>query len=81
MAVQATKFWSRETGQKKITLICPLLETMLTLKAQCVAAGINVKIIRDAGHTEIEPGSYTVLAVGPAPASVLDPICGALKPY
>ena len=32
-------------------------------------------------HTEIEPGSRTVLAVGPAPASALDPITRHLKPY
>lgn len=34
-----------------------------------------------AGHTEIEPGSKTVLAVGPAPASVIDPVTRHLKPY
>ena len=38
-------------------------------------------LIRDAGHTEIEPGSRTVLAVGPAPASAMNPLTRHLKPF
>ena len=30
-----------------------------------LTAGLNTYLIRDAGHTEIEPGSRTVFAVGP----------------
>ena len=65
----------------KITLKCPSVDELLQLEEACAAAGLNTYLIRDAGHTEIEPGSRTVLAVGPAPASAIDPICGHLKPY
>ena len=57
------------------------MEELLQLEVKCAAAGLNTYLIRDAGHTEIEPGSRTVLAVGPAPASAMDPYTRHLKPY
>lgn len=38
-------------------------------------------IIRDAGQTQVAPGTRTVIAIGPAPKSVLDKISGHLKLY
>ena len=57
--------WLR-IGQMKITVKCPTVQELLELQEKCAAAGLNCYLIRDAGHTEIEPGSRTVLAVGPA---------------
>merc|ERR1712086_1160324 len=68
-------------GQMKITVKCPTVEELLSLEQQCISAGLVTSLIRDAGHTEIDPGSRTVLAVGPAPARVLDHITRHLKPY
>ena len=62
---QAVRDWLR-IGQMKITVKCPSLEELLQLQNACATAGLNTYLIRDAGHTEIEPGSRTVLAVGPA---------------
>lgn len=76
----AVRDWLR-IGQMKITVKCPTVQELLDLEQKCAAAGLNTCLIRDAGHTEIEPGSRTVLAVGPAPASALDPITRHLKPY
>uniref|UniRef100_A0A0D3JHE1 peptidyl-tRNA hydrolase n=1 Tax=Emiliania huxleyi (strain CCMP1516) TaxID=280463 RepID=A0A0D3JHE1_EMIH1 len=80
----AVRDWLR-IGQMKITVKCPTVAELLELERRCIAAGLNCCLIRDAGqsalHTEIEPGSRTVLAVGPAPASALDPITRHLKPY
>ena len=76
----AVKDWLR-IGQMKITVKCPTVQELLELEEKCNAAGLNTCLIRDAGHTEIEPGSRTVLAVGPAPASAMDPLTGHLKPY
>ena len=70
-----------ESWPQKITVKCPTLDELLQLQDACAAAGLNTYLIRDAGHTEIEPGSRTVLAVGPAPASVMDPLTRHLKPY
>ena len=77
---KAVRDWLR-IGQMKITVKCPTVEELLALEQRCAAAGLNTYLIRDAGHTEIEPGSRTVLAVGPAPASALDPFTRHLKPY
>ena len=57
------------------------VEELLSLEQQCINAGLVTSLIRDAGHTEIDPGSRTVLAVGPAPARALDHITRHLKPY
>ena len=76
----AIRDWLR-IGQMKITVKCPTLQELIELEEKCAAAGLNTCLIRDAGHTEIEPGSRTVLAVGPAPASAMDPITRHLKPY
>ena len=76
----AVRDWLR-IGQMKITVKCPSVQELLELQEQCAAAGLNTYLIRDAGHTEIEPGSRTVLAVGPAPASAMDPLTRHLKPY
>ena len=72
--------WLR-IGQMKITVKCPTVAELLQLEEGCAAAGLNTYLIRDAGHTEIEPGSRTVLAVGPAPASAMDSLTRHLKPF
>jgi PTH2 family peptidyl-tRNA hydrolase len=70
-----------QMGQMKITVKCQTVDELLKLQKDCSAAGLNTYLIRDAGHTEIEPGSRTVLAVGPAPASAMNKFTGHLKPY
>ena len=71
MCPNAVRDWLR-IGQMKITVKCPSVQELLELEERCASAGLNTYLIRDAGHTEIEPGSRTVLAVGPAPASAMD---------
>lgn len=34
-------------------------------QAQACAAGINAHVVHDAGRTQVEAGSATVLAIGP----------------
>jgi PTH2 family peptidyl-tRNA hydrolase len=36
-------------------------------------------VVRDAGRTEVEAGSVTVLAVGPATAELIDMVTGELR--
>eukprot|EP00434_Breviolum_minutum_P041405 symbB.v1.2.036829.t1/scaffold5292.1/size28769/2 len=40
---------------------------------------IEAESIQDAGHTEVEPGTTTVLAIGPAGGKQLDEVTGHLK--
>jgi len=42
---------------------------------------IPTATIRDAGHTEVEPGTCTVLGFGPCKSSILDPITRHLKSF
>ena len=72
--------WERQ-GQMKITLKCPKVQTLQDLAKSASDAAIPLYLVRDAGHTQIDPGSRTVLALGPAPSSTLQPLTGALKLY
>ncbi len=54
-------------------------EDMMRLKSSANEAGICSYIVEDAGHTQVEPGSKTVLALGPAPKSKIDKITSSLK--
>lgn len=40
------------------------------------AAGLPCMVIEDAGRTEVEPGTRTVLGIGPAPKALIDAITG-----
>lgn len=52
---------------------------MMDLRLKAIAKDINTCLIRDAGRTQIEPNSKTVLAIGPALSSQLDELTGHLK--
>ena len=54
-------------------------EELLTLQATARSLGVTAEVIQDAGRTQIDPGSLTVLGVGPAPKSLVDRITGGLK--
>ncbi|CRK23710.1 hypothetical protein BN1708_013772, partial [Verticillium longisporum] len=62
------------------TLACYKGEDELKkLRAAARAQGVTAEVIADAGRTQIEAGSLTVLGVGPAPKSLVDKITGHLK--
>jgi PTH2 family peptidyl-tRNA hydrolase len=66
-------------GSKKVTLRVDDEATMLALAGEARKAQLPHYVIQDAGRTQIAAGSRTVLAVGPAPASLVDAITGDLK--
>ena len=41
----------------------------------------QTKIVRDAGRTQLEPGTVTALAVGPAEDDAVDAVTGDLSLY
>ena len=69
--------WRRE-GQRKIALLVPTLGEMTDLERRARARGIPTVWVEDAGFTEVAPGTRTCLGLGPALASDLDALTGAL---
>ncbi len=72
------KAWLRE-GQKKVAVKVSSEEELLELRLQAVNHSLPFALIRDAGMTELPPGTITVLGIGPAKAEVIDEVTGELK--
>jgi len=70
--------WERQ-GQAKIALQVKTEEQLEVLQARAISMGLVAEVIVDAGRTQIEAGSQTVLGIGPAPKSVIDEVTGGLK--
>lgn len=70
-----------EDGQAKVTLKVESESEMKDLVRKARDAGVIAETIRDAGRTQLIPGTMTVAAVGPAPLNIIDLITGHLKLY
>ncbi|KAK4216170.1 peptidyl-tRNA hydrolase [Rhypophila decipiens] len=70
--------WERR-GQAKIAVQVKSQEELVALQQKARSLGVTAEAIIDAGRTQIEAGSMTVLGVGPAPKSRVDLITGGLK--
>lgn len=69
------------TGEKKITLSISGKAELEALAQKACDMGLPHHLVRDAGHTQVAPGSETVLGIGPAPVAAIDAITGGLKLY
>jgi PTH2 family peptidyl-tRNA hydrolase len=69
--------WLRE-GQKKAVVKVGSEGELLGLKKHATELKIPCELIQDAGLTEVQPGSITVLAIGPAPTELVDKVTGNL---
>lgn len=54
-------------------------DELLELMGKARSLGIVSEVIQDAGRTQIEAGSLTVLGIGPAPKSLVDKVTGELQ--
>jgi len=70
--------WASQ-GQAKIALRAPNLAELHALEKKARGVGLPTYIVQDAGRTQVDPGSETVLAIGPGPVDVIDGITGHLK--
>ena len=75
---EALDFWVNY-GQKKIVLRVPNLETMLNAFKQCKNDNISTCLITDAGLTQVEPFTITVLGIGPDTSEKINKITGTFK--
>ena len=69
--------WQSE-GATKVVVKVDSIDDFLPLQKKAIKLGIESDLISDAGHTEIPPGTKTVLGIGPAPNNLIDQITGYL---
>ncbi|QSG12916.1 Peptidyl-tRNA hydrolase [Halapricum desulfuricans] len=69
------------SGQKKIVLQADGESRLFELAEKAETEGIPHAIVRDAGHTQLDPGTVTALAVGPAADDRVDAVTGDLRLY
>jgi len=66
-------------GQPKVVLKVPTGEQLLDLARQARADGLTVEVVRDAGRTQVAPGTPTCCAVGPADSERVDKVTAGLS--
>ena len=66
-------------GQKKVAVKAQNLETLHQLQKAAEDLGLVTYLVYDAGHTQVEPNTATVLAIGPGPSDVISQITSHLK--
>ncbi|MFB6154934.1 MAG: peptidyl-tRNA hydrolase Pth2 [Haloferacaceae archaeon] len=74
------KQWKGE-GQKKVVLKANSEAELFELADRAEREGLPNAVVRDAGHTQLEPGTVTALAVGPGDDDVVDRVTGDLSLY
>ena len=71
--------WEENFGMAKITVRVESEAELLEIFYAALDAFLPASLIRDAGHTELTPGTATAVGIGPAPAESIDKITGRLK--
>ncbi|WP_290816395.1 peptidyl-tRNA hydrolase Pth2 [Halovivax sp.] len=66
-------------GQKKVVLKGSSERELHELSAIADAEGLPNAVVSDAGHTQLEPGTVTALAVGPGDEDLVDRVTGELS--
>jgi PTH2 family peptidyl-tRNA hydrolase len=67
------------TGEKIVCVKVGSEAELWEVQRQADSRQIVNYSVQDAGRTEIEPGTTTVLAIGPALASLADQVTGTLR--
>ena len=69
----------KDRGGKKVVLKVVDEKELIKYMSMLENDGIKVALIKDAGHTVVEPGTITCLGVGPDSEEKIDKITGNLK--
>jgi PTH2 family peptidyl-tRNA hydrolase len=69
------------SGQKKVVLKVDAESQLFELADAAEREGLPNAIVRDAGHTQLDPGTVTALAVGPGDDGIVDRVTGDLSLY
>lgn len=71
----------RGDGQMKVVLKVDGERAVHELADRGRRAGLPVAVIRDAGRTQLDPGTVTAIGIGPADDDEVDRITGELSLY
>ena len=74
------KAWKGE-GQKKVVLKGSGEDELFELADKARREGLPNAVIRDAGHTQLDPGTATTVAIGPGDDELIDRVTGHLSLY
>jgi PTH2 family peptidyl-tRNA hydrolase len=77
---RTARAWKGE-GQKKVVLEGDSEQQLFELADLAERKGLPNAVVRDAGHTQLEPGTVTALAVGPGEDDLVDEVTGDLSLY
>ena len=66
-------------GSKKVVLRVDTLTELMEVFNKAKKAKLPVSLIKDAGRTEVSPGTVTTVGLGPARDEDIDRITGKLK--
>lgn len=69
----------RSEGMKKIVLKVKDLDELHQYNDEAKKLNLVTAVITDAGHTVVEPGTVTCMAIGPDVEAKIDKITGSLK--
>ena len=69
----------RAQGGKKVVLKIADEKELLKYMSMAENEGLKTALIKDAGHTVLEPGTITCLGIGPDLEEKIDKITGKLK--
>ncbi|MGC9012511.1 peptidyl-tRNA hydrolase Pth2 [Thermogladius sp.] len=72
-----TAWW--ESGQKKVVVKVSSEGELIELYEKARQRGLPASLVRDAGLTELPPGTLTAVAIGPCPSKLVDELTGGLK--
>ena len=68
-------------GQPKVVLRVDSEDELDEVVARAVAHRLAVETVADAGRTQLEPGTLTCAAIGPADDDAFEPVTGDLRLY
>jgi PTH2 family peptidyl-tRNA hydrolase len=79
--VQNKNVWKewKNSGQKKVVLKVQNLEQLRDLVKNLDSNKFHYFIVKDAGLTQLSPGTITAIGIGPALSDEVDKITGDLK--
>jgi len=73
------EMWEDASGSAKIVLSVKNEVDIINIRNKADQMNVPNYLVRDAGRTEVEPGSITVCAIGPGRNSEIDKITGHLE--